>query len=89
MDELNTLLSTLAGAVQDLQADTRANARDLKMLAARTAHMDETLTVVASSVGGLGSILERSLNDQATDRLRLDAVEKRLDVLERRPPPAA
>lgn len=89
MDELNTILSTLAGAVQDLQADTRANARDLKMLAARTSHMDETLTVVASSVGGLGSILERSLNDQARDRQRLDAVEKRLDVLERRQPPAA
>ena len=64
LHELHEVLDVMAGTLQDLQADARANAHDLRMLANRAQHTDETLTRLAGTVSGLGSILSRVVRDQ-------------------------
>ncbi len=68
-------LAKLAGAVQDLQADTQANVVDLSKMARRMAHMDETLSTLGGTVAGVGGTLETLFDSWRDHESRIQALE--------------
>ncbi len=91
---LTTLIATMAGAVKDLQADTKANVRDLKNMTARMSHMDDTLSTLAGTVAGIGTIVEKLFADHkrvetlekenASVKQSLAALARRVEALEKK-----
>jgi predicted nuclease with TOPRIM domain len=76
------LFHDLRAQLQDLQADTKANARDLRNLVKRTNHMDETLRGLLGTFAGIEEMLKQ-------DASAISDLQRRVEALERRQPPAA
>lgn len=79
---MDSLFRKIEGHLQDMQADTKANARDLRNLVKRTDHMDKTIQGLLGTFASIEQMLRE-------DRQRISAVETRLEALERKQPPAA